>query len=616
MGLVMFSWLALSSSGQDLYRVAGVWAGPVPHKFARDSYAWVAYRSPSYWVDGKVFPVQVNGFDQLIYPAGISTDGSVVVGSVSAIGGEWTEGLVLTGGLTYPGPFDLQYEGVSGDGTLAVGKLGPRSGPNRAFKQVLDRPSYFPPQMLPTLAGGDGSSEAVDLTADAAVIVGVCTNAEGVEAVIWKEDTVVALGDLPGGSHYSSAEAVSADGLTVVGTSSSTRSIEAFVWRDGVMRGLGGLSDGPPNSAAYGVSGDGRIIVGRSAPTGTSDRPVVWIADRGPFHLEEVMIASGLAAKMEDWRGFTVGRAISDDGKRIAFTGTLAGVGIPFVVGIFELPPAHSRVAGAKLPSRLSNLSVRSHLEVGQTLTVGLVIDQGLKPVLFRAAGPALTALDVGLTGVDEPYCRFHRIDSTGSSLIAEGGYRYTHLAPLSEELGAFPFAWGSADAARQLAVAGPTTMQVISDTPGAVLVEAYDAELEGGGQFSNMSVRHRVGAGNDALVAGFVVRGADAVSLLIRGVGPTLTANYGIQGTLEKPRIEIYNADQQLIDFSEDWESTTRGASAETTSRLGAFPLEEGLGDAAREVTLPGNSLYTVRLVGADGGTGEGLLEIYQIVD
>jgi hypothetical protein len=96
----------------------------------------------------------------------------------------------------------------------------------------------------------------------------------------------------------------------------------------------------------------------------------------------------------------------------------------------------------------------------------------------------------------------------------------------------------------------------------------------------------------------------------LLRGIGPALTA-YGVSGVLADPKIELHQGNA-LLAANDNWSgnSPIRVAAATT----GAFALpDDASRDAALLVTLaPG--AYTVQLSGADGGTGVGLLEIYEV--
>jgi len=81
----------------------------------------------------------------------------------------------------------------------------------------------------------------------------------------------------------------------------------------------------------------------------------------------------------------------------------------------------------------------------------------------------------------------------------------------------------------------GLYTAQVTApkDTEGLCLIEAYDADaLENeSGKAVNISTRAEVGPGQEVLIAGFVIAGDAARRVLIRGVGPALRAQFGMEG-------------------------------------------------------------------------------------
>ena len=50
-----------------------------------------------------------------------------------------------------------------------------------------------------------------------------------------------------------------------------------------------------------------------------------------------------------------------------------------------------------------------------------------------------------------------------------------------------------------------------------------------------NLSTRGPVGEGYESLISGFVIRGTEPVTILVRGLGPTLTS-FGVEGALADP--------------------------------------------------------------------------------
>ncbi|HUR60458.1 MAG TPA: hypothetical protein VM029_22235, partial [Opitutaceae bacterium] len=124
---------------------------------------------------------------------------------------------------------------------------------------------------------------------------------------------------------------------------------------------------------------------------------------------------------------------------------------------------------------------------------------------------------------------------------------------------------------------------------------------------------------GEGLLTAGFVVTGAAPKRVLIRGIGPSLTA-FGVTGTLADPVLKLYQG-TTVIAQNDDWQSpqpigsiVTPAGEAEITAasaNAGAFPIPRGGRDAALLVTLsPGD--YTVTISGANNTTGAGLIEVY----
>jgi outer membrane protein assembly factor BamB len=129
-------------------------------------------------------------------------------------------------------------------------------------------------------------------------------------------------------------------------------------------------------------------------------------------------------------------------------------------------------------------------------------------------------------------------------------------------------------------------------------------------GRLGNLAVRTFAGAGDDALIVGFVVGGGGARSLLVRGVGPTL-ANFGITGVLENPRI-VARAQQAVVAENEDWDQSPDPGAIETAAvAVGAFPLPRGSRDSALLADFPARD-YTVQVSGAGGTTGVALMETY----
>jgi hypothetical protein len=183
------------------------------------------------------------------------------------------------------------------------------------------------------------------------------------------------------------------------------------------------------------------------------------------------------------------------------------------------------------------------------------------------------------------------------------------NLAPTFASLGAFAFTPGSRDAALLQSLTGAVTFQARGTGPGTVLVEAYDATGGLTARLANVSARSRVGTGADILIAGFNVAGTSTKQVLIRAIGPGLAA-FNVTGTLADPSLQVLNSAGAVVASNDNWSATL----APTFVRVGAFPLTAGSRDAALLVNLAAGASYTVQVSGADGGTGEALIEVYEV--
>ena len=274
--------------------------------------------------------------------------------------------------------------------------------------------------------------------------------------------------------------------------------------------------------------------------------------------------------------------------------------------------------------SRLINLSTRGVLAMGESLTPGFVLrGTGGKSLVIRGIGPQLgvfgvagslndTRLVLRPLGLDQILATNN---DWGDDAQADG------LREQSARLGAFPLNEGSADAAVLATIqANPSgngyTVQIEatdSAAGGAALAEVYDTDgVEAPAQLVNLSVRGFSGAEGDALVPGFVIGGTGAKRVLIRAIGPSLAA-FGVPGTMVDPRLEVIPLGKDIvIAENDDWAGASDLQDAFSTA--GAFALSDSSSaDAAIMLTLPPGG-YTVRVSGAQEGTGVVLVEVYDL--
>ena len=122
--------------------------------------------------------------------------------------------------------------------------------------------------------------------------------------------------------------------------------------------------------------------------------------------------------------------------------------------------------------------------------------------------------------------------------------------------------------------------------------------------KLSNLSARTIPGAGERALIMGFVVKDGPK-SVLLRGVGPGIAA-YMSAATLADPTLTLQVGTVELLT-NDNWGGTDRLKNV--FNQVGAFPLAEGSRDAALLADFSPRG-YTVLVKG--GGSGYAMAEVY----
>ncbi|MFA5263785.1 MAG: serine hydrolase domain-containing protein, partial [Opitutaceae bacterium] len=246
-----------------------------------------------------------------------------------------------------------------------------------------------------------------------------------------------------------------------------------------------------------------------------------------------------------------------------------------------------------------------------ETLTLGFAFGgTESKSMIVRAAGPLLRSFGVA-SALADPRVQV----SAGSASIATNDNWDGSASTTSAftQVGAYLFPTGGKDAAivKTLAPGGYCATVASSDgSSGVALVEVFDAHAlaSAPSRMTGISVRGRAGAGEDVLIAGFVVAGNAPMRVLIRGVGPAL-ANYGIVNPVADPQITLHSG-QGIVAQNDNWDGSV--STAALIAQTGLSTLPAGSKDAAIVATLnPG--AYTVLLRSATAAVGGiALIEVY----
>jgi hypothetical protein len=121
-----------------------------------------------------------------------------------------------------------------------------------------------------------------------------------------------------------------------------------------------------------------------------------------------------------------------------------------------------------------------------------------------------------------------------------------------------------------------------------------------------NIATRLRVETGDNALIAGFIITGAQPKKVIVRGIGSSLP----FPDKLGDPTLELRDSTGALIDSNDNWQdSPNKQAIIDST-----IPPTNDL-ESAIVATLPANnSQYTAILRGANNTTGIGVVEAYDL--
>jgi len=123
-----------------------------------------------------------------------------------------------------------------------------------------------------------------------------------------------------------------------------------------------------------------------------------------------------------------------------------------------------------------------------------------------------------------------------------------------------------------------------------------------------NLSTRLSIGPG-EVGIQGFVTGGGGEMRILVRAIGPGLTA-LGVPGAMKNPHLTLYEAAEPIAS-NDDWDPGEIGDAFQLT---GAFPLEIGSRDAALLFVIQPGKAYTAQVRGDDAGVV--LIEAYSIPD
>jgi sugar lactone lactonase YvrE len=262
------------------------------------------------------------------------------------------------------------------------------------------------------------------------------------------------------------------------------------------------------------------------------------------------------------------------------------------------------------------NISTRVKVQAGDNALIGGFIATGSAPkkLMVRAIGPSLANFGVPGTLQDTTL----EVRAANGSLIGtndnwkindqtnqsqQAAIQATGLAPSDDRESALII--DVAPAAFTAIVRGK------NNTSGVGLVEIYDLNQAADSRLANISSRAFVETGDNVMIGGFIVgSGNGAAKVVARALGPSLSA-LGISNALQDPILYLRDANGAVVEFNDDWKLSNHFDSGQEVATAGLAPTNDR--ESALLVTLP-NGNYTVTVSGYNGGTGVGVVEVYNL--
>ncbi|MEO6870729.1 MAG: CocE/NonD family hydrolase [Chthoniobacterales bacterium] len=121
--------------------------------------------------------------------------------------------------------------------------------------------------------------------------------------------------------------------------------------------------------------------------------------------------------------------------------------------------------------------------------------------------------------------------------------------------------------------------------------------------QLVNVSTRAQVETGDDIVIGGFIVTGANSKRVVLRALGPSLS-QLGIGATLSDPVLQLFDSAGVLVESNDNWNL----AGGLPTELIPTSPNESVL-----SAFLPAGS-YTAVMSGVRSAQGIGLFELYDV--
>jgi hypothetical protein len=281
------------------------------------------------------------------------------------------------------------------------------------------------------------------------------------------------------------------------------------------------------------------------------------------------------------------------------------------------------RYCAPGLPAQLGNISNRAFVQTGDNVMIEGFIVQGTltNRIIIRAIGPELSQYGVPNVLVN-PTLELY--DGTGALIASNNNWATTIIGGIITanqvrdiQASGYPPGDGLESAIIADLAPGNYTAIVrgVNDTTGVALVEVYDLSPETNSILGNISTRSFVQTGDNVVIGGFIVQGAQTKRVVIRAIGPELT-RYGVPNVLANPTLELHDGTGALIASNDNWTTTIIGGiitanQVRDIQASGHAPADGR--ESAIIADLPSGN-YTAIVRGVNDTAGVGLVEVYDL--
>ena len=389
----------------------------------------------------------------------------------------------------------------------------------------------------------------------------------------------------------------------------------------------------PVHDAILKISPDGRrttFATGFSRPYRLAFVPAgdlvgyLYVTDTAANNISAVS-PSGVVTDIEDFGPVsTSGGTIND----LAFD-SLGNLFVTFADTVIEFPGGvdvdettvasvpYGAGAIAISPPLATNLSTRVSVQgsvaAGQHSTLapgsgaaiaGFIISgSGPRKVLLRGIGPSLSKFQIA-NALQDP--TLDLADSNGNLIAGNDDWQ---SATNADQI---PIASQPADSHEPaiLTTLQPGRFTAIlrgKNQSGIGLVEIDDLTTDTSSRLTNVSTRGFVGAGENVMIAGFMLTGGSGPrEVLVRALGPSLgQPPINLAGSLQDPTLMLVDANGSVVASNDDWKASQEAEIQAT----GLAPPNER--EAAILANLPAGN-FTAIVAGKNGNTGLALVDVF----